>query len=141
MFAAPTPTLRARTPRDSARDPTAPQTREAPTDHTHRERRLCCAACTHAITDRDAAISVQGGHEHHFVNPHGLAFHVGLFDRAPGCILAGSPVAFFSWFPGLPWRLAACGACHVHLGWAWGDGPQFYGLILPRLRDADRDAD
>jgi len=123
------------------RDPALPHTVEAPVDRgPAAKRRLRCAACDHAITDRDAAISVQGGHEHHFVNPHGHAFHVALFDRAEGVARVGEPVAFYSWFPGLPWQLVVCSNCHAHLGWAWADASgahAFYGLILPRLRDAD----
>lgn len=137
MLARQEPPRRARGERPEPGPPT--RTTDAPAAREPRvRRRLRCAACGHAITDRDAAIALQGGHEHHFVNPHGHAFHVGLYDRAPGVVRVGEPVAFYSWFPGLPWQLVACGACRVHLGWAWGDDVgRFYGLILPRLRDAD----
>lgn len=128
------PLRRVRGPHE--RDTDHPATRPADQAPDTTSPRLHCAACGHAITDRAAATAIQGGHEHHFVNPHGHDFHVGLFTRAPGCLVVGPPIDFYSWFPGLPWRLAACAACHVHLGWAWGAGPEFFGLILPRLRDA-----
>lgn len=109
---------------------------EAPADPAERAGQpLRCAACAREIADRDAAIAVQGAHEHHFVNPHGHDFHVGVFREAPGCALVGPPEAFFSWFPGLPWRIAVCSGCHIHLGWAYGVGVEFFALILPRLRD------
>lgn len=109
----------------------------APTDTPARARaRLLCAACSHAITDQTAAISVQGAHDHHFVNPHGHAFHVGIFNHAPGSLPVGPLVNFYSWFPGLPWRLAVCNQCNAHLGWSYGAITEFFALILDRLRPA-----
>jgi hypothetical protein len=112
-------------------------TRDAAGEGAASPARLRCAACGAAITDREAAITIQGAHAHHFVNPHGLAFHVGVSARAPGCRVSGPATAFYSWFPGLPWRLAACAGCGAHLGWGYGATLAFYGLILDRLREAE----
>jgi hypothetical protein len=128
------------TPTQYARDaapprPAAPRPIAAHGDPTLRPHRtLRCAACSRDITDESAAIDVHGAHDHHFVNPHGHAFHVGIFKYAPGGQLVGPLVAFYSWFPGLPWQLAVCGGCHAHLGWGFGAAAEFYALILERLR-------
>lgn len=123
--------------RDAATRP-PPTARPADIDAAVRRAHggLRCVACRRDVTDRDAAIAVHGAHDHHFVNPHGHAFHVGIFKDAPGCALVGPPTDFYSWFPGLAWRFAVCGGCHAHLGWAFGAAPEFFALILDRLCDA-----
>lgn len=103
---------------------------------TQRQRPLRCAHCGHAITHRDEAITVSGGHEHTFVNPAGILFTVRLFCHAPGCRFQGSPSAEFSWFPGYLWRLAFCGGCDQHLGWLFqGAGDEFSALIAAAIRE------
>jgi len=125
-----------------ARDakPEPPPTPQAVTtsDRTSTDRSpLRCAACGREITDQAAAIAMHGAHDHHFVNPHGHAFHVGIFAKAPGSLSVGPLVAFYSWFPGLPWRLAICGGCQAHLGWSYGAAADFFALIRERLRTGD----
>jgi hypothetical protein len=101
-----------------------------------RERKvLRCAACGTAITDDTRRIEISGAHRHVFVNPHGEVFEVGCFAAADGVRAIGPASDFFSWFPGYAWRVALCSGCGVHLGWTYGDGPEFVGLILPRLVD------
>ncbi|MEM6993114.1 MAG: cereblon family protein [Myxococcota bacterium] len=95
--------------------------------------RLLCRACGHDVTDPASASTMSGKHRHTFVNPHGHVFEIGIFDAAPGVRATGAPSAFFSWFPGYAWRVVQCGGCGCHLGWAFGDTPDFFGLILPRL--------
>ena len=120
--------VRAHTPRASSATTWAGVGRE----------RLLCAACGAPISARAWALAVDGAHEHRFMNPHGYQFHLGCFARAPGCALAGQPEAAYTWFPGWGWQIAACGACRVHLGWAFsGPGPTFFGLILDRLRSGE----
>jgi len=105
-------------------------------DSDEREHFLRCAGCGHAITHRDEAISVSGGHEHTFVNPAGLVFTVRLFRHTPGCHFQGSPSSEFSWFPGYLWRLAFCGGCNRHLGWLFqGAGDEFSALIASAIRE------
>jgi hypothetical protein len=98
----------------------------------------CCALCGELIARRDACISVQGAHEHRFSNPAGYLFHIGCFGAAPGCLIAGEPEEFYSWFDGCTWRYALCRGCRAHLGWRFspavqGQGQGFFGLILDRL--------
>ena len=103
---------------------------------------LLCAACGARIAERGAATSFDGGHRHRFVNPHGLAFTIALFDGAPGCAAEGEATEHFSWFPGYAWRVAVCRGCRTHLGWAFecvgppgvGEPGGFHGLIEGRLR-------
>jgi hypothetical protein len=99
------------------------------------ERALLCASCGHEVTSERARISVLDAHEHRFMNPAGLVFHIGCFARADGCMAIGQPSGDYRWFPGFDWRIALCVACADHLGWYFqspGDG--FFGLILERLR-------
>ncbi len=81
-------------------------------------------------------LAVAGSHQHVFANPHGHVFEIGCFTAAPGCAAVGLPTSDFSWFPGMIWQVAVCGACGRHLGWRYvqGDGGVFFGLILDRLR-------
>ena len=98
---------------------------------------LLCAACRGAVTPSDARIVVAGAHEHRFVNPHGIHYRIGCFDRAPGCAAHGAPTTAWSWFEGFAWLIAECRGCGTHLGWLFeplepSDAP-FFGLILARL--------
>ena len=104
-----------------------------------RRRALLCASCRAPITDLNARAEIAGAHEHHFVNPHGYDFHIGCFARAPGLVPLGAATPHFSWFPGAPWRVARCGGCRVHLGWAYGVPVEFFGIILERLTRGEED--
>jgi hypothetical protein len=99
------------------------------------ERRLVrCAKCGHALTDAKARMEKDGAHRHDFVNPAGVAFRIGCFRDAPGCIEVGDGESFWSWFSGYAWRHALCGKCAAHVGWSYraaSDG--FYGLIVDRI--------
>lgn len=99
-----------------------------------KEKRLFCATCRHPVTHQDERIIVQGGHEHRFTNPHGIAYYIGCFREAAGCAAAGEATTEFTWFKGYAWRIASCANCHVHLGWRFqSDGDCFHGLIVNRL--------
>jgi hypothetical protein len=96
---------------------------------------LRCAVCEHPITDAAYRTDRSGAHEHTFVNPHGIAHHIGCFVAAPGCVHVGTIEAAFSWFPGWSWQIAICARCHTHLGWIFRCGAeQFHALILAALR-------
>jgi hypothetical protein len=100
--------------------------------------RIVCATCGAEIATAGDRIEMNGRHEHYFVNPHGIDFHVACFRAAPGCIAIGAPSAEFTWFSGYRWQLALCGACHRHLGWHFsGGGAPFFGLIADRIREAE----
>jgi hypothetical protein len=117
--------------------PTAGQS-PAVLDRTDSGAFLLCAGCRNPITPRQAAISVNGAHQHTFANPYGLVFTIGCFRQAPGCGAAGQATAEFSWFAGYSWQVAVCAACLAHLGWRFSaDGSVFYGLILDRLVESD----
>ena len=101
------------------------------------EKRLFCAACRHLITHQDERIPVQGGHEHRFTNPHGIAYHIGCYREAAGCAVVGESTTEFTWFPGYAWRIALCANCHTHLGWRFQSTSEyFHGLIVNRLTSA-----
>lgn len=122
---------------DRSRDDPGVSTTEERVEQTDRSRgrRLCCAACGHPITTTAARTSIAGHHLHTFCNPHGLVFEVGCFTEASGCAATGPAEDFFSWFPGYAWRVGICRNCHVHLGWSYGEGPDFWGLIVDRLQE------
>lgn len=100
---------------------------------------LCCGQCLLPVALVRDRIRVNGSHRHVFANPHGLLFEIGCFARAPGCVPIGPATPDFSWFPGTTWRVAVCARCGLHLGWLYADqagSAGFFGLILPRLRQA-----
>jgi len=84
--------------------------------------------------------------------------------RQPGSALrlVASPRDDFTWFPGYAWRAAHCEECQANIGWGfcapfqcgasgtgsgdsvdsssklWNMAPDFYGLILTRLRPSSK---
>ncbi len=99
-----------------------------------------CAVCSSVVGLWHDRIQVCGSHDHSFVNPMGLRFHIGCFEQALGCSIAGRPRGAESWFSGFKWRVALCSECQRHLGWyfdraeaGWTD-EFFYGLILDRIQ-------
>jgi len=119
------------------RRPSSPTTIGPRTDDQTRESagaRLACRRCLSAVTDGSQRIAMGGAHAHHFVNPHGIEFHVGCFADAPGCATVGEASTYWSWFPGFAWRIEVCAACGEHLGWLFVSADAlFHGLILDRL--------
>jgi hypothetical protein len=97
-------------------------------------RRILCAACRHPVTSTGERIEVAGRHQHHQVNQHGYAFHLGCFGAAPGAIGAGPATGEWTWFAGTTWQLAHCRGCARHIGWLYRSPARvFWGLILDRL--------
>ena len=96
---------------------------------------IVCASCEHRITTREAAIAVDGTHEHVRSNPAGVLFAFRCFKEAEGCQHAGAPTLEATWFPGQPWIYAFCGGCGGHLGWRWEGARPFYGLVADRIVD------
>jgi len=101
-------------------------------------RLLACAACRRGVTTTADRISVDGGHEHTFINPHGFCFRIGCFARAAGCVAVGPASAEWTWFAGRTWQVAHCRGCRGHLGWLFRSaGDLFHGLIVDRLVEID----
>ncbi|MBF0303661.1 MAG: hypothetical protein HQK73_11520, partial [Desulfamplus sp.] len=84
---------------------------------SQKKKVIICAFCSNTITDVNQIISVNGSHQHVFVNPHGIAFETGCFKRCDGCIVETVSYAEFSWFHGYNWQIAGCRRCRQHLGW------------------------
>jgi hypothetical protein len=99
---------------------------------------LVCVDCAHPITTEAARIERGGAHVHERLNPAGIRFRVGCFREAPGAVALGDETAYFTWFAGFAWTVAACGLCCGLAGWRYRSpvGEQFYGLILDRLRNS-----
>lgn len=102
-------------------------------DGTGRARRLLCRACGHPITDDRARVAVDGAHQHVERNPAGITYRIGCFREAPGAVAWGEAYAEHTWFAGHTWRIALCGRCGAHLGWAFQGHGRFHGLITDRL--------
>jgi len=121
------PTKRAATP--------APVDEKTPA----REAAIVCASCGNHITRGSERTTVLDSHEHRFMNPAGLLFHIGCFSHAIGCVVIGPPSLEYAWFPGFAWRIARCGQCHDHMGWHFrsASGVGFFGLRFDRLREGD----
>ncbi len=94
-----------------------------------------CRICRTPITHQQERIHIDGAHEHSFVNPHDIQFHLGCFHSAPGCSISGQPTPAFSWFQGYYWQYALCSECQEHVGWYYENANQdsFFGLILTKL--------
>lgn len=114
-----------------------PDERPGSESSTDRDAVIRCRACDFVVTSGRQRISVQGAHEHRFMNPAGFLFHLGCFAEALGCTIVGPASPEYPWFPGMLWRYAMCGGCQAHLGWHFrGDeGAGFFGLILDRIRE------
>ena len=93
------------------------------------EKRWLCAGCDRPITDDDARMEVDGAHVHVRINPVGVVYRFGCFDRAD-CVISDQPTLENTWFPGSAWQYAHCPGCALHLGWFFGG---FFGLVLDRL--------
>ena len=103
-------------------------------DEAAKEKRIFCAACRHLVTHQDERISVGGSHEHTCTNPAGLAFRIGCFREAGGCVAIGEATTEHTWFEGCAWRVALCAKCERHLGWRFlAPADDFHGLIVDRL--------
>lgn len=115
-----------------------PDDRPEPIPSSEGDGAIRCRACDFVVTTPRQRISVQGSHEHRFMNPAGFLYHVGCFADALGCAIVGPASSEYPWFPGMTWRYAMCGGCQAHLGWHFR-GEQatgFFALILDRLREA-----
>jgi hypothetical protein len=111
----------------------------APQIDTQDDRALVCARCEAAITATRHRIAVAGSHEHRFMNPAGLLFHIGCFAQAIGSTVIGPDSLEYPWFAGFAWRYAMCASCACHLGWHFrSDGKaDFFGLILERILELE----
>lgn len=116
-----------------------PEDRPEPAAGPKTESAILCRACGFVVTTGRQRISVQGQHEHRFMNPGGFLYHIGCFAEAVGCAIVGPASREYPWFPGFDWRFALCGGCRAHLGWLFrGEaGAAFFGLILDRLREQE----
>jgi hypothetical protein len=129
--------LREDNPRPSGAE--LPAGRSEPAAGPETDPAIRCGACGCVVTTARQGMVVQGTHEHRFMNPAGILYHIGCFAEAVGCVIVGPPSHEYPWFPGFAWRFALCGGCRWHLGWHFrreeGDG--FFGLIRDRLREGD----
>jgi hypothetical protein len=95
---------------------------------------ICCRSCSLPVTSKEQKTSHTNSHTHTFFNPAGIVYELGLFKKAPGCLIASDPSLEFTWFAGYHWSLGICRRCNSHLGWYYSKGESsFYGLILKNL--------
>lgn len=99
-------------------------------DRSKEPVKIVCASCGHELTNSEARATIDGAHRHVKVNPHGHVFHIACFQPAPGVCPIGTPSAEFSWFEGYRWRVALCGGCNVHVGWAFSSGDQPFSALI-----------
>jgi hypothetical protein len=97
------------------------------------ERVIRCASCGARITHERERITMNGAHEHEFMNPSALRFVVQCFASAPGCASEGERSDVWSWFPGFAWQIAICRRCSTHLGWSFHGARTFHALVKERL--------
>jgi hypothetical protein len=84
------------------------------------------------VREADRA-TVNGAHEHVFMNPSGIRYTVSCWSSAPGCLGVGERSGIWTWFPGFEWRIELCRACATHLGWSFHAASSFYALIKDQL--------
>lgn len=108
-----------------------------PKDETETEKErnpILCKACRNEVTASEHSTTVNGRHEHAFVNPAGIPYRIGCFTDAYGCIVYGIPTYEFTWFVGFNWCFCSCASCSTQLGWYYQSGEgNFFGLILNHL--------
>lgn len=97
------------------------------------EKVIRCAACGARVTHERERLTMNGSHEHEFMNPSGIRFVIQCFANASGCASEGEPSSVWSWFPGFAWQAEVCRACSAHLGWSFHGTRTFYGLVKERL--------
>jgi hypothetical protein len=97
------------------------------------EKVIRCASCGHRITHERERLTMNGSHEHEFMNPSALRFVVQCFSNAPGCVSEGERSSVWSWFPGFAWQIETCRGCGDHLGWSFHGARTFYALVKDRL--------
>ena len=115
-----------------------PKLREIIEDVTEPKQPIYCAFCSAVITTEANRIEMAGSHDHQFTNPGGYRFHVGCFDEALGCSMAGSSTDEDTWFAGYGWCYAHCGECRAQLGWFFDSGnDHFFGLVLERIESGE----
>lgn len=101
--------------------------------------RLVCHRCRSTVTDDASRIEVGGAHDHRFLNPEGVEFHVGCFADASG-VAFGEASRYWSWFAGFAWQVELCRSCGEQLGWIFrSPDAVFHGLILDRLLEVAKD--
>ncbi|MDY0390854.1 cereblon family protein [Desulfobulbus oligotrophicus] len=120
-------------PRPGNHRPPAPENNDTPVADEN-AKALRCTLCNTVITGQEQAVAVQGGHEHAFFNPAGIAFEIRCFRTAPGAIPQGNASDTFTWFSGYHWQIVLCINCHTHLGWRFIGDSIFFGLIASRLQ-------
>lgn len=120
-------------PSTAERDKLAPQREQ----HALPELPIRCAACGHPLATPDDALTINGEHQHTFINPAGVVFEIRCFIRALGVSPVGASSDYWSWFPGYRWQLCNCGNCAIHIGWLFiAADDRFYGLICGALHDS-----
>ncbi len=106
-------------------------------DHEDTERNpfIFCCRCDAQLTPAATAVLIADKHEHVFVNPSGILYHIRCFKQVAGCYCHGDWTPEWSWFPDNAWRYAACSGCHTHIGWEYDGG--FFGLIAERIYEGE----
>ncbi len=106
-----------------------------------KRKALLCRQCLQVITSKADKTEIGGAFQHAFANPHGLVFQIGCFKKAIGGLNTGTPSEEWTWFPGYAWQITLCQGCLIHLGWFFSGGAEdnFYGLILERLTEPDKE--
>lgn len=97
------------------------------------EKVIRCTACGGRVTHERERLTMNGSHEHEFMNPSALRFVVQCFASAPGCASEGERSDVWSWFPGFAWQIEICRGCGAHLGWSFHGARTFYALVRDRL--------
>ncbi len=105
--------------------------------------RLCCVRRGHHRPNQ--RIAVHGVHEHGFMNPAGVLFHIGCFAMPWVAPSSGQIVWNTHGSPASHGAIAMCGSCGQHLGWHFrqrgkDEHEAFFGLILNRLRQPVEDS-
>lgn len=121
----------------SATGPTDPEHAGEPSLDDDEEIAILCDACGAIVTTASSRREIFGAHQHTFMNPAGIAFTIGCYAEAPGCLAVGAASEEWAWFPKHAWRAVVCRRCATHLGWRFDEVAgvsAFHGLIVDRLR-------
>jgi len=114
-------------------------------DDDKKRKNYHCAQCGVFITQSGALVSINGSHEHSYVNPAGIRCNFMTFLASENSLALEDLYLEHSWFPGYGWRFLICESCFQHLGWQYEAVREavsplgFFGVLIDSVKSVAAD--